>query len=111
MILKDGSIKTFEVSVEQFNQLRYSVAKVHNHFIAFSHLSCDVSVVNDHMASIFVGAARHSNCRAPSDYQACERVQAPRRGGVQSLIIRSTIMVCGVIFRCFFDLLCTIIVL
>jgi hypothetical protein len=28
MILKDGSIKTFEVSIEQFNQLRYSVAKV-----------------------------------------------------------------------------------
>ena len=28
MMLKDGSIKTFEVSVEQFNQLRYSVAKV-----------------------------------------------------------------------------------
>jgi hypothetical protein len=28
MVLKDGSIKTFEVSLEQFNQLRYSVAKV-----------------------------------------------------------------------------------
>jgi hypothetical protein len=28
MILNDGSIKTFEVSIEQFNQLRYSVAKV-----------------------------------------------------------------------------------
>eukprot|EP01038_Epipyxis_sp_PR26KG_P015097 gene15097-20314_t len=30
MILSDGSIKTFEVSIEQFNQLRYSVAKVLN---------------------------------------------------------------------------------
>lgn len=28
MVLKDGRIKTFEVSTEQFNQLRYSVAKV-----------------------------------------------------------------------------------
>ena len=28
MILKDGSIRTFEVSIEQFNQLRYNVAKV-----------------------------------------------------------------------------------
>lgn len=28
LILSDGSIKTFEVSVEQFNQLRYGVAKV-----------------------------------------------------------------------------------
>jgi hypothetical protein len=28
MVMKDGSIKTFEVSMEQFNQLRYSVAKV-----------------------------------------------------------------------------------
>jgi len=28
MIMKDGSIRTFEVSIEQFNQLRYSVAKV-----------------------------------------------------------------------------------
>jgi len=27
-IFKDGSMKTFEVSIEQFNQLRYSVAKV-----------------------------------------------------------------------------------
>ena len=28
MVLKDGSIRTFEVSLEQFNQLRYNVAKV-----------------------------------------------------------------------------------
>jgi hypothetical protein len=28
MVMKDGSIRTFEVSMEQFNQLRYSVAKV-----------------------------------------------------------------------------------
>lgn len=28
MVLKDGSIKTFEVSMEQFNQMRYSVAKM-----------------------------------------------------------------------------------
>jgi hypothetical protein len=28
MVLKDGSLRTFEVSVEQFNQLRYNVAKV-----------------------------------------------------------------------------------
>lgn len=28
MILDDGSIRSFEVSVEQFNQLRYNVAKV-----------------------------------------------------------------------------------
>lgn len=28
MILSDGSIKTFEISHEQFNQLRYGVAKV-----------------------------------------------------------------------------------
>jgi len=30
MVLQDGSIRTFEVSVEQFNQLRYNVAKVLN---------------------------------------------------------------------------------
>lgn len=28
MILSNGSIKTFEVSIEQFNQLRYGVAKL-----------------------------------------------------------------------------------
>lgn len=28
MILKDGTVKTFEISLEQFTQLRYSVAKV-----------------------------------------------------------------------------------
>ena len=28
MSLSDGSIKTFEVSVEQFHQLRYNTAKV-----------------------------------------------------------------------------------
>lgn len=28
MVLSDGSVKTFELPVEQFNQLRYSVAKV-----------------------------------------------------------------------------------
>ena len=28
MVLKDGTIRTFEVSVEQFNQLRYNIAKV-----------------------------------------------------------------------------------
>lgn len=28
MVTKDGSIRTFEVSIEQFNQLRYNVAKV-----------------------------------------------------------------------------------
>jgi hypothetical protein len=31
MVLRNGDVKTFEVSVEQFNQLRYSVAKVHIH--------------------------------------------------------------------------------
>lgn len=30
MVLEDGTIRTFEVSVEQFNQLRYNVAKVLN---------------------------------------------------------------------------------
>lgn len=30
MVLDDGTIRTFEVSVEQFNQLRYNVAKVLN---------------------------------------------------------------------------------
>ena len=28
MTLSNGSIKTFEVSIEQFNQLRYGVAKL-----------------------------------------------------------------------------------
>ena len=29
LLLNDGSIRTFEVSIEQFNQLRYSTAKVY----------------------------------------------------------------------------------
>ncbi len=31
MSLSDGRIKTFEVSIEQFHQLRYNVAKVNNY--------------------------------------------------------------------------------
>lgn len=33
-IFKDGSVKMFEVSIEQFNQLRYSAAKALNEMIA-----------------------------------------------------------------------------
>jgi len=28
MVMKDGSVQTFEVTIEQFSQLRYNVAKV-----------------------------------------------------------------------------------
>jgi hypothetical protein len=28
MIMKDGSVQTFECTIEQFSQLRYNVAKV-----------------------------------------------------------------------------------
>jgi hypothetical protein len=45
MILKDGRIVTFEVSIEQFNQLRYMVAKVRQHvFITLSFYQCSSSV-------------------------------------------------------------------
>jgi hypothetical protein len=45
MILKDGRIVTFEVSIEQFNQLRYMVAKVRQHvFITLSCYQCSSSV-------------------------------------------------------------------
>lgn len=30
IVTKDGTVSTFEVGLEQFNQLRYSVAKVLN---------------------------------------------------------------------------------
>ena len=32
MVLSDGSIKTFQISVEQFSQIRYAVAKVNIEF-------------------------------------------------------------------------------
>lgn len=49
---KDGTVSTFEVSLEQFNQLRYSVAKVSKHpsisVLEEIHLvSCAAQVLND----------------------------------------------------------------
>jgi hypothetical protein len=42
MILKNGSVKTFEISIEQFNQLRYSVAKVRTDNINYCMEFCAV---------------------------------------------------------------------
>jgi len=45
-IFKDGSVKTFEVSIEQFNQLRYSVAKALNEMITLERHPI-IKIVNE----------------------------------------------------------------
>ena len=105
MILKDGRIVTFEVSIEQFNQLRYMVAKVRQHvFITLTYYQCSSSVskydinidesltttyiiandvIFDHILSI--GTAGDADSRATPHHEDHQRVQEEGGGGVQQV--------------------------